>query len=536
MTLRAAIYARYSTDQQSARSVADQLTLCEAHAQAIGCIVTARYSDSAISGQTLEQRAGFMNLTKEVRRSKADRNFDVLIVEHADRLSRDMADLHNFRRLCVFNGVTILQVSGGELTATGTAISGLLSTLTIQNGIEKTIRGMQARAADGMRMGGRLYGYRPVKGEPGVVEIDQEQAEIVRRIFSLFLSGDSGRTIAQKLTREGVPGPRGRLWTASAITGWGERGNGIIGNEAYCGVMIFGKVKMYLDPDTRKRISRPQPRDQWLRVPRPDLAIIDGETFAAAQARRQGKRNYPRRKGKHLLSGLLKCPHCGGGMSTKDGEGKSRRVICTNFSQNGTCSSSQSFYVGRIESTVVASMLAQIDNPAGIELYVKTYNARRRQLAKTAQDSEPALRAELAKVTADLDRAASAVISGTMEAATAAPHIARLETRARELSTALEAASVAGEPIQLHTGALSRFRAQLRDLAATISDASARDKSAPAQAFRQIVTRVTVQPNYELEIAGNLAPLTGVMVVAGEGFGHNPPASPVIPFIFKAAA
>lgn len=69
-----------------------------------------------------------------------------------------------------------------------------------------------------------------------------------------------------------------------------------------------------------------------------------------------------------------------------------------------------------------------------------------------------------------------------------------------------------------------------------MAEAAAVADSGPAQAFRELVTRVTVHPNYELEISGNLAPLLGVQMVAGERSEHLPPESRIIPFIIKAAA
>ena len=86
MSTRAAIYARYSTDNQSTRSVADQLALCEAHAARLGAVVTERYADAAISGQTLAPRPQFMALMRAVRLPDGQRPFDLLVVEHSDRL------------------------------------------------------------------------------------------------------------------------------------------------------------------------------------------------------------------------------------------------------------------------------------------------------------------------------------------------------------------------------------------------------------------------------------------------------------------
>ncbi|MCI1020595.1 recombinase family protein, partial [Microbacterium sp. C5A9] len=66
---------------------------------------------------------------------------------------------------------------------------------------------------------------RPVRG---LREIDPEQSAVVRRIFRLFVDGQSARTIAGILNRENIPGPRGAIWRASTINGDGPRGNGIL--------------------------------------------------------------------------------------------------------------------------------------------------------------------------------------------------------------------------------------------------------------------------------------------------------------------
>ena len=155
---RAAIYARYSTENQSARSVDDQIALCESHAARSGLVVTARFSDAAVSGRTLEQRSAFMAMMGEARRPAQDRRFDVVIVEHADRLTRHPGDIHTIRETFDFAGIPVLQVNGGELDAMQAAVSGLVSSMMIKANTEKTIRGMAGRAAHGLRMGGRLYG------------------------------------------------------------------------------------------------------------------------------------------------------------------------------------------------------------------------------------------------------------------------------------------------------------------------------------------------------------------------------------------
>ena len=85
--MRAAIYARYSTEQQSANSIDDQIRVCERLAERHGCTVVERFSDAAISGGTSERPAYQAMLTAARRRE-----FDVIVAEDTSRLWRNMAE------------------------------------------------------------------------------------------------------------------------------------------------------------------------------------------------------------------------------------------------------------------------------------------------------------------------------------------------------------------------------------------------------------------------------------------------------------
>lgn len=121
--------------------------------------------------------------------------------------------------------------------------------------------------------------------------------------------------------------------------------------------------------------------------------------------------------------------------------------------------------------------------------------------------------------------------------ATAAPHIARLELRKAQLETLLAQAGTAVAPVALHTATAKRFAADMAALGQAITEAQAEGDATLTAALRTMVTTVTVHRNYELEITGNLAPLTrGEEMVAGERLDCFPPATLVIPFIITAAA
>jgi DNA invertase Pin-like site-specific DNA recombinase len=88
MTLRAALYARFSTENQNPTSVADQLALCRTFAGSLGAHVVREFSDAGISGSAMGNRPGVRELMAFVERGGCD----LVIAEHTDRLSRAGSD------------------------------------------------------------------------------------------------------------------------------------------------------------------------------------------------------------------------------------------------------------------------------------------------------------------------------------------------------------------------------------------------------------------------------------------------------------
>ena len=99
------------------------------------------------------------------------------------------------------------------------------------------------------------------------------------QIFDMIAAGHSSRTIAAQIQAEGAPTPRGQHWSPSAIYGWAERGNGILRNHLYAGKIVWNKVRMIKDPDTGKRLSRPNPPGDWQMHEVPELRIVPQELF-----------------------------------------------------------------------------------------------------------------------------------------------------------------------------------------------------------------------------------------------------------------
>ena len=155
-----------------------------------------------------------------------------------------------------------------------------------EDSAKKVRRGMAGVVRAGRHAGGRPYGYRVVPGHCGELKVIEEEAEVVRRIFAAYAAGRPPREIAGDLNRDRVAPPRGARWNASTINGNSKRGAGIIFNELYLGRIVWNKVRMVKNPDTGKRLSRPNPREEWQTVPAPHLRIIDDDTWARVHERK----------------------------------------------------------------------------------------------------------------------------------------------------------------------------------------------------------------------------------------------------------
>lgn len=227
----AVVYARYSTDRQDARSLDDQERRCREHAQRQGLNVVHVYSDAAMS-ESHTQRPGFQALLADARATHG-RSFKVVIVDDLARLSRDLWDMGRivFQDLPALN-VRVFDVMTGRFSDDPSsrqlfAAMGMGNDQFLELVKAETHRGLAGRAQQGFWTGGRVYGFGTIP-EPNppdpthprkVPVINQEQAEIVRRIFRLYAAGHGHKSIA--VDGGGFPEEfdgRGRGWASKP--GW----------------------------------------------------------------------------------------------------------------------------------------------------------------------------------------------------------------------------------------------------------------------------------------------------------------------------
>ncbi len=136
--LRAAIYARFSTDLQNEKSTEDQIDLCKKFGANNGYTTTGIFQDKAKSGASIHGRDDLKEMMDQCARGR----FDVVIVEALDRLSRDLEDLSSIHKRLSFANVRLIGVHDGEANTLVVGLRGLVGQMQREDNVHKICRGM----------------------------------------------------------------------------------------------------------------------------------------------------------------------------------------------------------------------------------------------------------------------------------------------------------------------------------------------------------------------------------------------------------
>ena len=494
--MRVAIYARYSSDQQRDASIEDQIRLCRDYADGQAWTVTKVYNDRAVSGAGL-LRSGIQALLADAAKSR----FDVILAEAMDRLSRDQEDIAGLYKRTSFAGIKIITLAEGEVSNLHIGLKGTMNALFLKDLADKTRRGLRGRIEDGKSGGGNAYGYDVVhkldsQGElvRGERTVNDGQAEVIRRIFRDYAAGISPKAIAKTLNHERIPGPTGKGWSQSTINGNRERGTGILNNELYIGKLVWNRLRYLKDPDTGKRVSRLNPKSQWIIRNVPELAIIDDELWATVKQRQQsldvahtkGTGMWDRRRPRYLFSGLLRCGECGGGFSkvSKDHFG------CSTARNKGTCANLRTIRRDMLEDTVLNSLQHHLMDPELCAIFAEEYARHINQLRIDRNAALDGYKAELQRADAELDKLVDAICKG-VPAEKVKDRMWALETRKTELQNLITNTPEA--PVYIHPNMGKLYRQKVAELAKALNDDTCRREA--AEIIRSLVERIVLTPD-----------------------------------------
>ena len=302
-----AAYCRVSTDK------ADQLNSLEAqknffseYTKRTGDTLVRLYADEGISGTKIKNRKEFLRMMSDAEHGL----FDMVVVKDISRFARNTVDLlQNVRKLKSLGIET--QFLTANMTSMGNSefvltIFGALAQEESANTSKRVKFGKKMNAEKG-RVPNIVYGYDKTIGDYFNLAINEEEAKVVRQIYKWYTEeGFGGSAIANKLNEMGIRTKRNCKWSQNAICR-------ILSNEIYTGKIINGKQEVS-DFLTGQRKEKDE--TEWMVVERPELRIIDDETYEKAQQILHSRHaafnmNHERQSNKYLFSTLIKCKECG---------------------------------------------------------------------------------------------------------------------------------------------------------------------------------------------------------------------------------
>ena len=517
--MKAAIYARYSSDLQRDASIEDQVRVCTALAERLGTQVVEVYSDYGVSGST-QLRPGLQQLLAAMREDR----FDFVLAEALDRLSRDQEHVAGLFKQMSFAGVKMLTHSEGEISELHVGLKGTMNALFLKDLALKTHRGMEGRVRQGKAAGGKSYGYLIVRtldahGEPirGNRAIDTAEAAIVRRIFTEFAAGRSPMSIARTLNTEKVPGPDGGAWQGTTLRGHHQRGTGILRNRLYIGELVWNRMRFIKDPTTAKRVSRPNPESEWVVEKVPDLRIIDQDLWDRVQHRLQGIREseqaqairssefWKHRRPQHLLTGLTYCGSCGGILSNVGRD----YLACGAARNKSTCTNTRGIRREVIETLILDALRTRLMAPELVKEFISEFIVETNRFRAEAEAGRVSQQRELSQITRKLTGLYDAIADG-LRTPGLKDQLLELEHRKGALEERL------GTPVpalpRLHPNLAEVYRTKVQNLHLALGDPATQTEA--IEIIRTLIERVVVTPgegkSFEFELIGDIAAMVAM--------------------------
>ena len=334
--LRVAAYCRVSTDKDDqANSYESQKLYFEQKIDSNkDWELVDIYADKGISGTNTNKRIDFNRMMRDAKTGKIDR----IITKGVSRFARNKVDILQYTRELKSLGVSVLFIndnidtfdSDGELRLT---IMASIAQEESRKTSERVKWGQKRQMEKGVVFGRNILGYHL---ENGILTVNEEEAKLVRHIYSKYLEGKGLHIIANELREEGYKTKNGKSeWTNKSI-------RTILQNEKYVGDLLQKKT---ITPDflTHKKKYN-MGEEEMVYIRDHHEPIIDRETFDFVQAEFKRKsENYKesmsRHSNRYAFSGKIKCGHCGRSYVAtfrKRKDGSKRKVWkCFNKNKNG---------------------------------------------------------------------------------------------------------------------------------------------------------------------------------------------------------
>ena len=366
-----ALYERLSRDDDNAgesNSIVHQKKLLAKVAKEKGYTNLVHFLDDGISGVTMD-RPGFVEMIRQLEQGKAAAVF----VKDLSRLGRNYIEVGRLtEEFFPDHDIRLVAVSDNIDTAEGenelAPIRNLFNEWYARDISKKRRISNKIKGNAGEPMGQPPYGYIKDPNDPKHWIVDDEAAQVVRRVYSMTLEGFGTEQIAAQLEKDDVLTPRA-YWLTKGIkrpgkgkqqppTKWNSSTiTKILSLQEYCGDILNFKTysKSYKN---KKRIDND--RENWVVFQDVHEAIIERAVYEQVQQKRGKIRKRRTNNGEHnMFSGLLVCADCGSNLHFHFNQGNPeiKYFNCSNYKGNrGTCTSTHYVRVDFLEEVVLGEI------------------------------------------------------------------------------------------------------------------------------------------------------------------------------------
>ena len=414
-TLKAVIYARYSSDNQREESIEGQIRDCQEYAKYNNITIVGSYIDRAMSAKT-DNRPNFQQMIKD----SAKRLFDVVIVWKLDRFARNRFDSAYYKNTLKKNGVKVISAKesiseGAEGIILESVLEGYAEYYSVELA-EKVNRGLTDNALKGLYNGSVVpLGYYVDENQR--LCIDEEKAPFVREIFQRFADGEMIKDIIKAMNARGV--------------GILIKMKNKAGKKSHIRPLQYNSVRNMLT--NRKYIGEYKYKDIVIENGVP--AIIEKELFYKVQKRIALNRRAPamhKAKEEYLLTTKLFCGKCNAMMRGESGRSRNGKIYtyykCASQKKRHTCDK-KTISKETIENAVVKAIMAKVmDDNLMEDLSHRLY-----ELQNQENGLLKSLQTRLAEVEQGIENMLNAIQNGIVFDSTK-KRLAELEEQKKELS------------------------------------------------------------------------------------------------------
>lgn len=433
--MKAVIYARVSSEKQAEKdlSIPAQLKTLRKYALERNLEIVSEYVDEAESAKSAN-RPAFQEMIAAAK--KKEKPFDSILVWKLSRFARNREDSIIYKSLLRKRGISVISINEQiDDSASGRLLEGMIEVIDefySANLAQDTMRGMKENISRGFFNGGNVpFGYRKVKvpvngSQKTKLELNESEAQIVKRAFQMSLKGKGGKEIARVLNAEGLRTRTGKLFGTTTINFW-------LNNPVYTGSLVWNRTDRTSDKPFRK------PAGETIVIPDTHKSILSVADFDRVQTLLTDRRPFTRPprgvSSPYVLSGLAYCSKCGAAMiGTAAKSGKYMYYECDNRFKKGKDSCvGLRLRKDMLENSVLERIQQNILTKENLTKLVHLINGDLLETAGRLEKQLEQTEKELTKISGKLTRLYVALESGKLDMDDLAPRIKELRAYQHEL-------------------------------------------------------------------------------------------------------